>query len=324
LEEVRAPGIHKLLYCEFALFFDREYIEPWLLATRESLGCDLWYEHRIDPDVVFCEKTCVEHSTFKPAISGDMIYYHPKIGFGPNDVGLSAAGAVEHAKKVLESFRGNNIFRLPLFLDQFNFKINNPDYLNMDRISDQDVPEILEGLVPVFRETLAGYGVWGYRDWRNDKIFNGSFELGGKGWNGSGFEIEEREDGYWAALSAGGEISQHASAPRDEGRCAIEFSVIGESAQLEITNGGGEATLHDFAAGQTSAEIVFAGRGEVLTIRCKSGAVRLKKIAYFSHVFTNGMRQLDGSSTPTFDAVRRFNFRLLGCEATTKEGMEAD
>ncbi|WP_157678957.1 hypothetical protein [Methylovulum psychrotolerans] len=302
-----APTSREKLFAEFALFFDREYIEPWILASKNALVHDIWYEHRIDPDVFYGDgwQDSVEYGSYKTGSSCDVIYYHPKIGVSGAKP-LSADEAAKHMQRVLNGFRPFNIHKKPVFLDQFNFKINNPKHPDFARLADEHVPRLLEQLVPLFKKNLIGYGVWGYRDWRDDKIFNGAFELGLAGWEGTQLIME----GDTVLLTAGSELKQANLPPMPF--VYIECLPLPGETVLSISNG--VCTEQQTVTADTCEIILtFAqnntGKGP-LHINCLQGTLSIRKVAYYSHIYSNGMRDINGAASPILNAIARFNHTL--------------
>ncbi len=312
-EDLPAPTIGESgsLFAEFVLFFDREYIERWILTTRAALHHSLWYEHRVDPDVVPMSLDAIEHSTYKTGVACDVLYYHPKVGVR-RPTPLNSKQAANHLARTLTGFRQNNIHKRPVFLDQFNFKIDNPKHPDFSRLADEHIPDFLALCEPVFRRHLVGYGIWGYRDWRDDKVFNGTFELGLKGWRVLEGDLIEKDGKYRLVLGPGASLTQEIDNPGSQPRCYLEFDPTVSPVTIEMGNGDSTTTTV-ITNDRTFIEVAFEGKGKgrTLEIRCVDGTLRLSKVAYFSHVFTNGMRGLDGSSSTILRAISRLNRALL-------------
>lgn len=310
-DDLPAPMIEESssLFAEFVLYFDREYIERWILATRAALAHDLWYEHRVDPDVVPLSPDSIEHSTYKVGVACDVLYYHPKVGVA-RSTPMDAKKAVNHLKRTLASFRQNNIHRRPVFLDQFNFKVDNPKHPDFARLADENIPDFLAQCEPIFRNHLVGYGIWGYRDWRDDKVFNGAFELGLTGWNVRGGDLVEEDGKHGLLFRPGATMAQELNSPPGLPRCYLEFDRPVMPVTIEIDNGQNVLALV-ITTDLTFIEVAFQSGGRNLEIRCVDGTMCLRKIAYFSHVFTNGMRGIDGSSSTILRAISQLNRALL-------------
>lgn len=311
-DDLPAPTIQESssLFAEFVLFFDREYIERWILTTRAALAHDLWYEHRVDPDDVPSSPDSIEHSTYKTGVACDVLYYHPKVGVG-RATPMNAKEAANHLERTVAGFRQNNIYRLPVFLDQFNFKIDNPRYPALSRVADENIPDFLALCEPVFRRYLVGYGIWGYRDWRNDKVFNGAFELGLKGWRVLEGDLIEKEGKYGLVLGPGASLAQELDSSPRLPRCYLEFDRPVSPVTIEIDNGQ-NVLAFVITTDLTFIEVAFKSRGRNLEIRCVDGTLCLRKVAYFAHVFTSGMRGIDGSSSTILRAIAQLNRALLG------------
>ena len=107
---------------------------------------------------------------------------------------------------------------------------------------------ILEGFIvgylfsfiaPLFKKYLSGYGMWGWRDWRDDKIFNGAFELGRNGWKGN-FSMDTKSKNV--ILDKDDMIEQSIN-PLKGAMLFIEYELLGENNILSIDDGDSQIDL---------------------------------------------------------------------------------
>ena len=69
---------------------------------------------------------------------------------------------------------------------------------------------IWKALLPFLKDSTMGYGIWTYRDYGDNKLFNAQFALGMEGWRFSGGSyIAEDETGKSAMIPSGGNIYQN-------------------------------------------------------------------------------------------------------------------
>jgi hypothetical protein len=71
-------------------------------------------------------------------------------------------------------------------IEQFNFFDNTPQFPNNANIIENEIDTFLIKSVPLLKKYSAGYGVWAYRDYTDNALYNASFEFGLKGWDSAG------------------------------------------------------------------------------------------------------------------------------------------
>lgn len=50
------------------------------------------------------------------------------------------------------------------------------------QIEENQVADYVQNLAPILKDTTCGYGLWVYRNYVNDCVYNGQFALGTTGW----------------------------------------------------------------------------------------------------------------------------------------------
>jgi len=87
------------------------------------------------------------------------------------------------------------------------------------------VDTFVRSLTPVLLETTSGYGLWVYRNYVNNCVYNSQFGLGKEGWNFSGSStVEERKGTKMAVVGSNGGISQNITGRLPEsGRLHVDF-----------------------------------------------------------------------------------------------------
>src|SRR5699024_11096258 len=103
---------------------------------------------------------------------------------------LTARQALDQMPGVLDrlfSFSGGK----PIYLDQLLFTDNTPGFEENPRLAEAEEAEFLRSAAPVLEEYTMGYGIWTYRDYCNNKLYNSQFALGTKGWETSGVRVAE-------------------------------------------------------------------------------------------------------------------------------------
>jgi len=308
-----APTIHDKWFDEFVLFFDRHFVENMILRTKEVLmqyNLNLIYEHRIDPDVYLPkdgknERLSIEHSTYKNCVDLDALYYHPKIGRLSSEVYGTAEEAAQHMERFLDTFKVNNVFKSKPFLDQFNFKVQNPKHPDFSLVKEEYMEEYLTLLVPIFKKYLYGYGMWGWRDWRDDKIFNGSFQLQRKGWIGKFILDKENKK---VILNKDDTIEQSINQLKGA-ILSVEYEALAENNILSIVDGNSvvDLTLMNNRSIEYEYQSEFI---DTVGLHLKKGKLVIKKIVCYTHTFSNGMLDIEGNDTSSSLLVKQFNKNL--------------
>lgn len=87
-----------------------------------------------------------------------------------------------------------------LYIDQFLFTDNTVGFEYNAQLLDEEKPIYLEAIVPVLKNMSMGYGIWTYRDYGDNKLYNAQFALGDKGWTLTGSGRVEERGGSMAAV----------------------------------------------------------------------------------------------------------------------------
>jgi hypothetical protein len=221
--ERKSPG-----FWLFLRFVDQFLVNQLLTPGRQVLP-ELAMEVRVDKDAVHKggEMTWAGHDL---ALTDDRLrgsYWGAYYGARNQGELLLADQALRHFDQMLNevSDNGKNINHV---VEQFNFADNTPGYAGRHaQIRADELPAFLQGAAALLREKSRGYGLWTYRDYVDSAIYNGSFELGLRGWDANGqLAPLTNTDGDQALLmQAGAEISQ-SFAPFDR------FAGLGNNEQV--------------------------------------------------------------------------------------------
>ena len=251
------------------------------------------------------ERLSIEHSTFKSCVDLDALYYHPKVGRLSSEVYETAQEAAQHMGRFLDTFKANNVFKKKPFLDQFNFKVENPKHPDFSLVKEEYMEDYLTLLVHLFKKYLYGYGMWGWRDWRDDKIFNGAFQFQKKGWIGE-FSVDSNDIG--AILNKNDSITQTINILQNS-KLSIEYILLEGSCVVVILDGEKEYTLSLEKDGVCIYDYV-SEKIDTVFIQVKKGSLKIKNIACYSHMFSNGMLNIEGNDTKSSLLIKEFNSKL--------------
>ena len=198
----------RLLYEFYDDFLNR------ILAESQEVFPDLSMEVRLDADPVYSLDETLYGFTHTATFGcGSSPYtslmYSASMGEGGSGE-VTASRALNQMAGVLKQLRGSNGGK-PVYIDQLLFTDNTPGFEGNARLAADEKAEFLRDSAWVLREHAMGYGIWTYRDYCNNKLFNAQFALGLEGWEGPRAKIEERDGNYGAVLSSGASLSQNIS-----------------------------------------------------------------------------------------------------------------
>ena len=116
------------------------------------------------------------------------------------------------------------------------------------QVEDEQVGTFVRSLAPVLSGRTNGYGLWVYRNYVNNAVYNSQFALDQEGWSFSGdSRIEERNGSKAAVIGKKGSISQDLDGRiPGSSRIHVEFYAEAENggASVTVRLGGDEQTIH--------------------------------------------------------------------------------
>lgn len=238
-----------------------------------------------------------------------------------------AAGLFEHMLNEISKDGGhpNHV------VDQFNFVDETPEFKNTHaEIAEEEVAGFLQRAVPLLRGRSRGYGVWAYRDYRQNILYNARFVMGLRGWQAPRGGARRRRRGG-IRLAAGAVLRQHIPPPLSglQRRVVIDTLHLAVARrrpstraglQVRINTGPWQAVSFDDAALESLLEIAvhfgsIMADGLILEIINTGDTLELESLALFHWVFRGGIRLEDGTPSRHHQAVVAFN-RALATDQT--------
>ena len=313
-EEIGLPERDDPLFWTFYQFYD-----VWLnqlLRKSQEVFPGLSMEVRLDVDPVNRLDGSLAGMSHSGTFScGTAAYtaamYSVSMGREAADGDMTAAEALAALERNLGDVLARNGGK-PLFLEQFLFYDDTPEFSHNPKLLPEERTAFLRGAAPILASYSGGYGVWTYRDYRNNSVFNSQFGLGSRGWTFSGgAHIQEADGNHRASLPAGGKISQDLGARSRQGRTGgrtLEFSAESkEPVTLQVSFGGD--TRFVSVEGAETVELNFSQDGEILAV-ASDGPVELDDF-YFYNLESEGLLyRVDGTESELIGAVRALNGQL--------------
>jgi len=211
LEGLAVPERRSPAFLLFMRYVDEFLIRELLIPGREAIP-ELAMEVRVDKDPVY-DGDRITWTGHDLALTDDQLrgsYWGPYHGARNEGEFLSAEEALRNFDYMLDRVSDNGK-RINHVVEQFNFVDNTPNFVGHHaQIDEKELPEFLQGAAPLLMQKSSGYGLWSYRDYADSALYNGSFELGLRGWGTNGdVNIVTNVAGDLAlSLQAGGSVSQ--------------------------------------------------------------------------------------------------------------------
>lgn len=169
-----------------------------LLEKSQEKFPDLSMEVRMDWDVIYKldgttdyykhnDTFSCENSSFSTTMYG--------IPMGFENIGerVSYREAMKKTEYILQQFKLQNGNK-PVYIDQFIFADNTPKFKNNAQIKEEELNLYLNNISSVLLENSDGYGIWTYRNYCTNMLYNSQFALEDTGWEKSeGVIFEEIE-----------------------------------------------------------------------------------------------------------------------------------
>lgn len=290
-----------------------------LLSDTQNVFPGLSMEVRLDQDPVYKEDgNRYPYSHEKTYGCGSSPYTSAMISvpMGQANIGekTTAAAAVRALDGVISAARARNGGKL-MYFEQFLYVDNTEQFSYNAQVKDEELPSFITAMAPVLKKHGMGYGLWVYRDYAENVLYNPQFAVGLRGWSSqNGVTVETREGTPMARLSAGSTLKQklHGSVSGGEGLgCStVSFRAVSEE-PATVTVSLGNASQTAEINGDQRVELSFYGAsGGTLTFE-SDGVAYIDDVKAYRHVQQAQCRDLDGSALRCLPAVQALN-RALG------------
>ena len=210
-DEVYFPEREEEAYGLFLSFYDN-WLNELLLESQQEFP-NLSMEVRTDVDPIELgdgQQQGFSHTaTFGCQNSSfTSLMYSVSMGMAAGNDHMSAAQVLPQTAATLDWVSQYNGGK-PLYIDQFLFTDNTPGFEENPKLDEAEMPVYLTQCASVLKEKTMGYGIWTYRDYGNNMIYNSQFALGKEGWMSSGrTEVVNRDGSNQLEIESFGRISQ--------------------------------------------------------------------------------------------------------------------
>ena len=309
-----------------------EYVLAWwddMLATRFFMPArerfpGLSFEERVDWDPVWTKGERPEwhrHPSVTARAGAEVttLYYAIAWGMKNDSDTTDARGALEQFARLLELTAAHDP-RDGLFVDQFNFIDNTPEFSANTRLAENQYDAMLAGAAAVLARHRAGYALWLDEDYAANILYNPGFQRGLAGWEtrGAASVAVDRSGAAVLRLAAGASVAQAIVATgRETGfergnpgtLCMVGRAIASATATVRATGLPAPVALEFGAVAERRCAAVPLAPGFRLEIAAETD-VELDRIELYHHVQVSRIRTRDGRPGPQAGALREFNRAL--------------
>lgn len=299
----------------FYEFYD-EFLNDLLLKTQQVFP-GLSMEVRLDQDVVYDlegQPYYYNHSrTYdcqNASYTGAMI----SVAMGQKNHGekVSAASGVAALNGYLAHVRTLNGGK-PLYMEQFLYMDNTRGFSRNAQIIPEQLPAYITGMRPVLKNHGMGYGIWVYRNYTNNQLYNPQFALDLRGWTSQGnVRVSEEKGTSMAVLRGGSSLHQQLCGDmrgRKAENASVRFRAYSETpVWLEVSLGYEKKSIQ--IQEDKIYEVMFAEvTGSDLTIE-SDGVIWLDDIQVYDFVQEGRIYDISNQPMDCLPAFRNLNTML--------------
>lgn len=183
-----------------------------LLADSQTVFPGLSMEVRADGDPVYKEDGSMyyysHHATYPcDGAEYSALMYSVSMGQRNESDRISAGEALAAMNRNMNSL--TSLSGKKYYAEQLLYMDSTEAFSYNTQIHDEETDDFVRALSPVLQQTTMGYGLWVYRNYVNNCVYNGQFGLGTSGWKFyKGSAVEDFNGTKMAHLGEGGIITQ--------------------------------------------------------------------------------------------------------------------
>ncbi|SFU85164.1 hypothetical protein [Butyrivibrio sp. M55] len=318
VEAVPVPNRTEPAMEAFYNFYD-SYINELLLETQ-SVFPNISLEVRMDADLITDkdgENKLYDHSDTYTCETSDYTatMYGIPMGFENKGEKVTSDEALNHTEYILNNLLNKNSEK-PVYVEQFLFMDNTPQFSYNAQIKENEVGKYLEDVSDVLLEYTKGYGIWTYRDYKNNMFYNSQFARGDAGWKLIGAPSMKKEDafGTWACyLQENDGIAQEIPPVRNhfpKEDYIFEFDVLEKcEAEINIKMGNESKSISVSDKGTYSVSLP-ANDSFDFEISVIKGATIIDNMCLYSFIQEGHLYDSDDIEQEHIDSIRILNEEL--------------
>lgn len=305
-----------------AMYAMYEFYDSFLMSLlRESQKefPNLSMEVRMDWDVTYNKDGELEyykHTDTFPCADSDFTATMYGIPMGFENVGerVSYQEGLEKTEYIISQLRQQNDNK-DIYIEQFIFADNTPAYQNNAQIKDDEVDEYLENVSEILLNYTSGYGIWTYRNYCANMIYNSQFSLEDEGWDCQGnTQFLTYENSNVCELGPNGVIFQSIPLIRnhfdnDEYKLTIYVRDVMQAGSLNITMG---SEIKEVDVIQSGVIELNFNKNESFNLKIESHGsnVLIDDIRLYSQIQDGFLYDENGNELSCANSIRILNLNL--------------
>lgn len=310
--EIYLPKKQHLSVSLFYEFYD-DFLNN-LLEDTQKVFPDLSMEVRLDQDPYYTEDgqlVYYNHNATYSSGSSPFVSAMTSVAMGQVNQGetIEAQEGVQALNSYLNQVTSQTLGK-KLYIEQFLYMDTTPEFSHNAQVLPEQVPSYILGMAPVLQTYSMGYGLWVYRNYGNNQLYNPQFALGLSGWSGDqNASVVDYEGSPAAKMERGQTLRQtfrSSMRNRSYTQAYVKFRAIAkEPCDLTITLGRVTKTVKvdgdqvfDLDFGKVSAgSISFQAQG----------VLYLDDVNVYTEVQDARLYDMNGNPLDCIPAVRQLN-----------------
>ncbi len=318
-EEIPVPQRDEPAMESMYAYFD--YFLNSILAESQKEFPNLSMEVRMDWDVIYLEDGTMEYfkhnatySCMNSSFTTTM--YGIPMGFENNGEQVGFREAMEKTEYILKQLKLENGGK-PVYIDQFIFADNTPKFKNNAQIKENELNDYLESISSILVENSEGYGIWTYRNYCTNMLYNSQFALGGEEWNSNENAVfGKEEESFVCELEKGGSIQQNVPEIRnhfESEEYIFEFEVVNikEPGRLVVSVGNIKQTIEIVEKGKVKLEFAKNDSFNV-KIESEDCELAIDNLKLYSQVQQGYLYDENNNELQCIESIRVLNESLEG------------
>lgn len=316
-DQIAVPGRD-----EPAMYAMFEYYDDFLMSIlRESQKRfpNLSMEVRMDWDVTYDKKgkkKYYEHTDTFSCEDSDYTAAMYGIPMGFKNVGERVSykeGLIKTEYMLSQLQQQNN--NKAIYVEQFIFADNTPAFKNNAQIKEDEIGDYLEAVSDILLKYTAGYGIWTYRNYQANMIYNPQFALNDEGWKCDGdVQFMEYDDSMACMLDSNSAIFQEIPSIRnhfDSEKYELTLCVkdATKAGTLQITLGEQSQAVEVSEAGMIKLNVGKTSSFD-LKIESLEGRFLIDDIKLFSQIQEGFLYNEKGDELSCIESIRLLNAQL--------------
>lgn len=319
-DQLKIPKKNESSYVYYIEFIDQMLDQKILRPTQEVFP-HASLEIRVDKDPVHNgdQKIWIGHDLYLDDTNHKGTYWAPFWGASNQGELLSAEQALITFEYFLKYITGDgkNINHV---IEQFNFYDNTPYFPNNANIKPDEIDDFLAGAAPLLKAYSQGAGVWAYRDYADNALYNASFEMGLDGWHTEGIiNLVGDANGREVSMTPGSSIDQSFYAAErfmliSQYETVNFCFTVGQSSKLEVLVNNQPLIQKEATQGKNcwllDASLLKSTKQVNFKVVSKSPAT-IDELSLHGFTQKLGLYQSNGEAGQYIPAYRKLNNALL-------------